>query len=402
MVSREENLLIVGVTSITFFFVVFLVFGSVVLLIKWLWMRLKIMYIKNNRIKWSFKLNLDLVLYKTRIQFSMIFAVVVTLILVGFITFFSISTQYQTQQERAIRDKITRIAAGFISNPYSKYLTNINEAGKEDFNDFANEYSADLTLFDVNGRELISTQPKIYEFGLQARRMNARAYVALSNQQKSEFVNDEIIGRLNYKAAYAPLRDPKSNETIAYLQLPYFSNETDYKERIGSLLNIMINVYALVFIAIGLFAVVIARQITAPLSFIEYSLSKTIYGKRNEPIKWDRHDEIGALVKEYNKMISALENSAQRLAQSERESAWREMAKQVAHEIKNPLTPLKLGCNCLTNHGGIRTPSLIRNLKGSANRLLSRSKAFHQSRLNFHRSPKCLIPGWNSSIFLRY
>ncbi len=347
VVTREEDLLVFGVASITFFFVVFLLFGSFVLLIRWLWMRLKILYIKNNRIKWRFKLNLDLVLYKTRIQFSMIFSVVVTLILVGFITFFSISTQYQTQQESAIRDKITRIAAGFISNPYNKYLTNVTEASKEDFNDFANTYSADLALFDLNGRELISTQPKIYEFGLQARRMNARAYIALNNQQKSEFVNDEIIGKLSYKAAYAPLRDTKSNETVAYLQLPYFSNATDYKERIGALLNIMINVYALVFIAIGLFAVIIARQITAPLSFIQHSLSKTIYGKKNEPIKWDRHDEIGALVNEYNKMISALENSAQRLAQSERESAWREMAKQVAHEIKNPLTPLKLGLQLL-------------------------------------------------------
>jgi two-component system nitrogen regulation sensor histidine kinase NtrY len=109
----------------------------------------------------------------------------------------------------------------------------------------------------------------------------------------------------------------------------------------------MINIYALIFIAIGLFAVIIARQITTPLSFIQQSLSKTIYGKKNEPIQWDRDDEIGALVKEYNTMIAALEVSAARLAQSERESAWREMAKQVAHEIKNPLTPLKLGLQLL-------------------------------------------------------
>ena len=185
----------------------------------------------------------------------------------------------------------------------------------------------------------------------------------------------EIIGRLNYKAAYMSVRNSK-NETIAYLQLPYFSNEADYKQRIGSLLNIMINVYAVVFVAIGLFAVFIARQITAPLNFIQYSLSKTIYGKKNEPIRWDRDDEIGALVKEYNKMISMLESSAQKLAQSERESAFgAEMAKQgvALHEIKNPLTPLKFSVySCLINHGKIKTLSLTRNLKSSANRLLNR------------------------------
>ena len=109
----------------------------------------------------------------------------------------------------------------------------------------------------------------------------------------------------------------------------------------------MINIYALIFIAIGLLAIIIARQITNPLNIIQLSLSKTIYGQKNEPIKWQRNDEIGALVKEYNNMIAALEQSAQKLAQSERESAWREMAKQVAHEIKNPLTPLKLGLQLL-------------------------------------------------------
>jgi two-component system nitrogen regulation sensor histidine kinase NtrY len=65
-------------------------------------------------------------------------------------------------------------------------------------------------------------------------------------------------------------------------------------------------------------------------------------GKKNEPVEWSSDDEIGALVKEYNRMLSQAEKSAELLARSERESAWREMAKQVAHEIKNPLTPMKL------------------------------------------------------------
>ena len=276
----------------------------------------------------------------------MVFAVVITLVVVGFITFYSISTQFQAQQDKTIRDKITRIASAFQISNYGKYLSNVNEASQVDFNNFANSFAADLTLFDLNGNELITTQPKIYENGLLARRMNGRAYLTLSRMQQSEFINEAKIGMLTYKSAFVPLRNSKS-ETIAYLQLPYFSNEADYTERIGSLLNIMINVYALVFIGIGLFAVIIARQITAPLSFIQSSLSKTMYGKKNELIQWRRNDEIGALVKEYNKMIAALENSAQRLAQSERESAWREMAKQVAHEIKNPLTPLKLGLQLL-------------------------------------------------------
>jgi len=346
VVSKEENALYFGITSMTFFFVVFLIFSVFAIIIRWLWIRIRILTIKNDKIKWSFKINSDLILYKTRIQFSMVFAVVATLVLVGFITFFSISAQYQTQQDKTIRDKITSIVTAFENGAFTKYLAGVNEDSQPDFDDFASRYSTDLTLFDINGNELVTTEPKIYENGLQARRMNGRAFINLHQLQKSEYLNEEIIGRLNYKAAYMSVRNSK-NETIAYLQLPYFSNEADYKQRIGSLLNIMINVYAVVFVAIGLFAVFIARQITAPLNFIQYSLSKTMYGKKNEPIRWDRDDEIGSLVKEYNKMISMLESSAQKLAQSERESAWREMAKQVAHEIKNPLTPLKLGLQLL-------------------------------------------------------
>ena len=346
VVSKENKPLVLSITSLTFFFVVFLVFSILAILSRWIWMRLRIISIKNNRFSWNFKLKPGLVLYKTRIQFSMVFAVVATLVLVGFITFISISTEYQTQQNKTIRDQIHKIALAFENTQYSKYLDNADEAAQVDFNNFANAYSADLTLFDLNGVALVTTQPKIYENGLQARRMNARAFINLKGLQKSEYTSDEKIGLLNYKTAFMPIRN-SNNETQAYLQLPYFANESDYKERVGSLLNIMINVYAIVFMAIGLFAVFIARQITSPLSFIQHSLSKTIYGQKNEPIQWDRNDEIGALVKEYNKMIAALENSAQKLAQSERESAWREMAKQVAHEIKNPLTPLKLGLQLL-------------------------------------------------------
>lgn len=346
VVSKEDDIILNTITSITFFFIVFLFFSVIVIAVRWLWARIRIMYIKDNYLHWVLKLNFDKILYKTRIQFSIVFAVVITLVLVGIITYISIIDQYEEQQGNIISDKVSRIAKafeteGFINVPFN----NLNDESQAKFDEFANTYSADLTLFNTSGAEIVSTQPKIYEYGLLARRINAKAYVYLNKLQKSEYVNDEFIGELKYKAAYVPIKDSK--RTLGYLQLPYFSNEADYRTRVGSLLNAMINIYALIFIAIGLLAVIIARQITNPLNIIQYSLSKTIYGQKNEPIKWQRNDEIGALIKEYNNMIAALEQSAQKLAQSERESAWREMAKQVAHEIKNPLTPLKLGLQLL-------------------------------------------------------
>jgi nitrogen fixation/metabolism regulation signal transduction histidine kinase len=176
--------------------------------------------------------------------------------------------------------------------------------------------------------------------------MNSWSYLYLNRFQKSEYINNERIGDLSFIVAYVPLRN-SANEEIAYLGLPYFSNEKDYQDRIGTFLNALINVYALVFVAIGFFAVFVAKRITSPLTLVEESLRKTQIGRKNEPILWKSNDEIGKLIKEYNNMIAALEESALKLGRSERETAWREMAKQVAHEIKNPLTPLKLGVQLL-------------------------------------------------------
>lgn len=347
VVSKEERPVFNTITSLTFFFIILLGFSVVVTLSIWAWTRIKILTITNDRIKWGLRLRFDKMLYKTRIQLSMVSAVVITLVLVGAVTYASISTQYQTQQDKMIRDKIIRITSA-VENSLNDYVNNNNEEKQIALDALAESYATDLTIFNQTGEVEVTTQPRIYEEGLVADRMDARAFINLNKLQRSEFINEETIGQLKYKAVYAPIRsNQKNNETVAYLQLPYFANEVDYRERIGSLLNVMINIYALIFILIGFFAVIIARQITYPLNFIQQSLSKTIYGQKNEPILWNRDDEIGALVSEYNQMIAALEQSAQKLAQSERESAWREMAKQVAHEIKNPLTPLKLGLQLL-------------------------------------------------------
>jgi two-component system nitrogen regulation sensor histidine kinase NtrY len=345
VISKLEYPVLYSITSLTFFFVLMLIFNAAAMGTRWLWSHVRFISITGNEITWDFAVNFDRILYKTRIQFSMIFAVVVTLILVGIITYFSITAQYHEQQVSSITDRITRIASAF-ENHIDNQTTPLNPETQVSFNAFADAYSTDLTLYDRDGVMLYTTQPKIYNLGLLQPRMNGNAFVYLSKLQKSELVNEERIGALKYTAGYAPIRNAQ-NETVAFLQLPFFSNEAELTERIGALLNAMINIYALIFIAIGLFAILVARQITNPLSFIQHSLSKTIYGRKNEPIVWRRNDEIGSLVKEYNNMIAALEYSASRLAQSERESAWREMAKQVAHEIKNPLTPLKLGLQLL-------------------------------------------------------
>jgi nitrogen fixation/metabolism regulation signal transduction histidine kinase len=85
-----------------------------------------------------------------------------------------------------------------------------------------------------------------------------------------------------------------------------------------------------------------SNWVTKPLRFLQTNLSLIQFGKKNQVIDYDKNDEIGVLIREYNKKLVELEQTAEQLTKSERESAWRDMAKQVAHEIKNPLTPMKL------------------------------------------------------------
>jgi two-component system nitrogen regulation sensor histidine kinase NtrY len=246
-----------------------------------------------------------------------------------------------------LSDKIKKIQQNFEKQIFNSGNISTDETSVVNFNNFADLNNADLNLFDTNGTLLITTVPKIFSNKIIGRKMNPKAFIYINEMQRSDYINtQEKIGRLTYSAAYAPIRNSQ-NKTIAYIGLPNYSNEAEYRNKIGLFVSNLINIYALVFVGIGVLSVFLANQITSPLTFIQENISKTKLGQKNEPIVWRRHDEIGTLIREYNNMIAALEESTNKLAKSERESAWREMAKQVAHEIKNPLTPLKLGVQLL-------------------------------------------------------
>ena len=344
VVSKPVVTWVMKLASVSFLFLVMLTFSVFIFTVYQIWVIFHDDNFRLNGYKWSYLISRNRILYKTRIQASLVAAIVFTLLVVGAITYVSISDQFKKQQEQDLLAQINQIKNGLEN---SKLFSNGKFIGDEEtLHAFANINATDLNLYELNGELLFTTQPNIYDYGFINRRMNALAYTFINKYQRSEYLNHEEIGRMNYIAAYKPIRNTR-NETIAYLSLPYYSNEQEYDIRIGSYLNTLINVYALVLVVIAFFAIFLANEITYPLTLVGQSLSEIKIGSKNEPIEWKSNDEIGGLIKEYNNMIVALEDSAQKLARSERESAWREMAKQVAHEIKNPLTPLKLGVQLL-------------------------------------------------------
>ncbi|MDQ7948248.1 MAG: HAMP domain-containing sensor histidine kinase [Pedobacter sp.] len=347
VITKEKIPFVVRLATLSFFFLVFIIFGILVYIVVWFYRN-----IEDNKAAW-FKINRYLminankILYKTRIQVSIVLSVVATLIIVGWTTFYYIKSEYLEQQENAIREKVRKIQLSYENQILKTGSIKDDDETRFAFDQFANVNASILNLFDIHGTLVFTSLQKMYDYGVVGKKMGPKAYIHLHSMQRSEYVNtSEKIGEFKYAAAYAPIRNAQ-NQTIAYIGLPYYANEADYQAKIGLFINTLINIYALVFVLIVVLAVFLANQITNPLTFIQESIRQTKLGQRNQPIVWHRQDEIGSLIKEYNKMIAALELSAVKLARSERESAWREMAKQVAHEIKNPLTPLKLGVQLL-------------------------------------------------------
>tara|TARA_B100000902_G_C27321469_1_gene924920 strand:- start:4321 stop:5778 length:1458 start_codon:yes stop_codon:yes gene_type:complete len=109
----------------------------------------------------------------------------------------------------------------------------------------------------------------------------------------------------------------------------------------------LIKIYIILFIFSGFFAYFLLQQITSPLRSLSKHLSSANIKNTHKPLHWPVKDEIGQLIAEYNKLMNELEIRTQQLIKSEKEGAWKKMAKQIAHEIKNPLTPMRLNVQYL-------------------------------------------------------
>ena len=212
--------------------------------------------------------------------------------------------------------------------------------------DVSEIHGVDVNVYDLDGNLYVTSEDNVYTKGVLSRKMDPVAFYNLNRMRKVQHAQRENIGILTYQSVYAPVRDGEGN-AYGYVNIPYFSAQSELKQEISNFLVTLINLNAFIFLIAGLIALLITNRITHSFSIISDRMREVNLGKLNEEIAWNRDDEIGVLVKEYNKMVTKLGESAKALAKSEREGAWREMARQVAHEIKNPLTPMKLSIQYL-------------------------------------------------------
>ncbi len=338
-VSKRENSNTVLVSLFSYLFCYFLLVVLVILFIrdigKW-------MSGSKLSMRWS------IITFRNRIQFIIISIVVVTFLSIGILTIWNISSQYNDYHHSRLNRKVGQVMAGLenfrqqnnSSNNWD-ILFQSPEILTREVSNLSGIHSMDINIFDINGDLLSTSQPAIFEKGLLSRKINPMAFFQIVQNRKSQFINTERVGALSYLSAYVPLVD-QFGQLQAIVNLPYFAKEQNLKNEISSFLVYFINVYVLLLVVAGIIAVFVSNTVTRSLKLIGDKLKRVQLGKSNEPIPWSQNDEIGQLIRQYNRMIKELEISAGKLAKSERESAWREMAKQVAHEIKNPLTPMKL------------------------------------------------------------
>ena len=281
--------------------------------------------------------------FKYRIQVLLVFIVLTSLALFGGGTIYYIKQQFEFKNKENISEKIHSVLIDVESKLSTEAVLNkgLTEYVAFILKKSSSVFFTDINLYDVEGNLYASSRSKVFDEGLTSKKMNPEAFLQIALLGKSEFIHDERIGKLEYLSAYIPFKN-KEGKLLAYLNLPYFAKQSELEKEISGFLVALINIYVLLFALSIVSAIFISNYVTKPLKLIQDKLSKIKLGTTNEPIEWKENDEIGSLVSEYNRMIVELSNSAELLAKSERESAWREMAKQVAHEIKNPLTPMKL------------------------------------------------------------
>jgi len=344
--TKEDNYIIEAITLFSWIFTTFLIlisaFRIILLLIQ--------SRMRWNSIKEYWQLNI-----RSQIHGTIIFISLVSFFVIGVATVVFFKSRFKRDNQERLNKAIqimstdiqTKIKDHEVFNDMLQlYETHSNETLEKLMEDVAKIHGEDINLYDLQGNLEVYSNPLIYAKGILSKKMNPLAYYNMNNEKMVQFINQEQIGDVQYQSIYSPIRDEKG-ETYAYLNIPSFVSQEELKSEISKFLVTIINLNAFVFLVAGVIALFITNRITSSFILIGHKMREINLGKLNEEIAWNRDDEIGGLVKEYNKMVVKLGDSALALAKSEREGAWREMAQQVAHEIKNPLTPMKLSIQYL-------------------------------------------------------
>ena len=216
-----------------------------------------------------------------------------------------------------------------------------------DLRDISFAFETDIHVYDLNGQLLGSSTPQIFDYGIVSRFIAPEAFFA----DDPTMVQYEQIGDMRYLSAYTEFVNG-SFTRIGYIAVPSFISQSEMNADVEKFVMRILPLYIVLLLLSILVVWLFARGVSAPLRAITLQLKNYRLGGKSKHISYAYHDELGDLLRHYNLMMDALSDSIQKLARSEREGAWRTMARQVAHEINNPLTAMKLTLQQLQRRKG--------------------------------------------------
>ncbi len=286
--------------------------------------------------------------FQTRLQIIFTGSIAFIIILIAVITMYYV----RSNNEENLTDQLNEKTYSVLIELQHKL------GGEENLEDYDEEmlfqllrkfsmvFFSDINLYNSSGQLIATSRPEIFDKGLLSENINPMAFEELFVDNKLFYLTEEKIGTLAYYSSYVPLI-LDGNKPIGIINLPYFARQNEVRHAYNQMLFTFVNLFVLLGI-FGIFiALILSKVLTKPLKVLQQSLANIRIDKQNEKIRWNKKDEIGKLIEEYNRMVDKLEQSAELLKHSERESTWREVARQIAHEIKNPLTPMKLNVQYL-------------------------------------------------------
>ncbi|MEY4905911.1 MAG: hypothetical protein RLZZ292_3726, partial [Bacteroidota bacterium] len=273
-----------------------------------------------------------------RVQFWLLALIVSSYILVGAVTLFTSYHNADKVYESLLHQKLNAVQKNIEHDIHLSKSCNVSTlAGITDSVGLI--HNIELSLYDTQGNLINAAQKDIIKDCITNIKINALAQYLIVDKEKNSYFQEEKLGKESYQAGYAPIYDPVTQKLLAVANIANYHREKIQVSDASDFMGAVLSVYVLMLIIAIFLSHITVNVINAPITEIGDKLRSVKLGMPNERLPWDSEDELGDLIKEYNQMITKLEASTVVIKQSERESAWREMAKQVAHEIKNPLTP---------------------------------------------------------------
>ena len=302
---------------------------------------------------------------RVRIFLSMIFLTLIASVLIAAVSIY----QFRKEAREYHQDRLERKEAAITEHinyvlqttTYPLTTENIPLIFKDKIFELADIHSMEINFFDLKGKLLISSKA-IFKFDKDKPKINPSTLKIIQSSLDKRYIEFSKVDGQSFRSSYSYLKDTKF-KPMGILNLPYEENTEFYDNEVQNFLIRFGQVYIFMFLISIILSYFLSSYITKSLKIISDKIEETQLNQRNEKIVIeDGSKEINLLIKSYNTMVDKLEESATILAQSEREQAWREMAKQVAHEIKNPLTPMRLTVQNFQRKFDVNDPNITQKL----------------------------------------